>query len=284
MSARVEVLQDWAAFLSYAEKLDIGSTFQSAYYYRGQARADWDSLRPSLLRKFLRAGDIAPAAAIRIERVILAEFQAKAYRHLPSTLFSGEISLPGWWSLMQHHHVPTRFLDWTRSPYVAAYFAVETEPDEDGAVWAVHPRSVRDAMERAFPGAPDPESELSDDTDLYLNPDGLKDLRFVRPTRETDRMSSQQTIFSVSRWVLSDHGEILAAAVNQRDPELRFAKLVIPHAQKPLFLRRLSRMNITADSLFPGIDGLGRSLAEWVGRAAFDALQSGALEAPPPRA
>ena len=46
-----------------------------------------------------------------------------------------------WLALMQHHGAPTRLLDFTWSPYVAAFFALE-RATSDAAVWALNPANI----------------------------------------------------------------------------------------------------------------------------------------------
>ena len=256
-------IESWLDLTELAATLDIGNPAGAPYLFRGQADATWQ-LRPSLSRYI---SGLAPLAALQIEEDITELFRSQAHLHLSSTTITATTDLASWWTLMQHYGAPTRLLDWTASPFVAAYFAVVQEPDKPGAIWTVHPQSVKARMRDLYGDLGKEPKTPSEVVSTFIRADGPPIMYFMRRITETDRMAVQQVGFSVSGNILADHGELIANCL-QDDGKLRFRKFIIPSVQKLDILRRLRKMNITARALFPGIDGLGLSARELVVLAA----------------
>ena len=77
------------------------------------------------------------------------------------------------------------------------------------------------------------------------------------PMFQSERMATQQGRFTLCLKIHQQHNCIIEQIGKQH-----IRKIEIPHEKKPEFLARLRDMNITASALFPGVDGLGRSVAE----------------------
>lgn len=132
----------WKDFISWSNEL------QDSWCFRGQREATW-SLFTSLDRGVRREYSADYPDGIHVsghyhldreaeQRELLFRFQQQAHLYI-SNLPSSE-DLASWFALMQHHGAPTRFLDWTKSPYVAAFFACEEEAqgeEKRSAVWAI---------------------------------------------------------------------------------------------------------------------------------------------------
>ena len=250
-------LSTWEEFQQLANDFaNTKSAMQYTYLFRGQTQSAW-GLMPSL-RRALKAGTSA-ADAIDIERRVQREFFSQAHLHVdPALLTFGESELFERWALMQHYGAPTRLLDWTLSPYVGAYFAVEDQWDSDGAIWVFHGYPL---MRHAIATlGPDDKLRLSDS----LRPDVPPTMAIHQSQNRSARIVAQQGIFTVCSNILGEQHDLIeaACAVPPEKVEYNYGKLIIPMDLKPKFLHHLYSMNVTANSLFPGADGLGRSMRE----------------------
>ncbi len=99
---------------------------ESNWVFRGQQH-DW-CLESPLKRH-------TPSSWREAEKRVLSIFQRRAHLHTPTPDKGQTLE---WLALMRHHDAPTRLLDWTRSPYVAAFFAVaDATPKDEPVIWAV---------------------------------------------------------------------------------------------------------------------------------------------------
>jgi hypothetical protein len=163
------------------------------------------------------------------------------------------------WGLMQHYGAPTRLLDWTLSPYVAAYFAVHQHADTNGEIWILTGHLVQTATREKYKERGDLPDDPVKQTAHLMDLEGEPILYFTGLRVHTDRMGAQQMGFTMANRVVCDHSDLI---MQLEAPAETLTKLVIPAALKPRFMRRLLRMDITGRALFPGIDGLGRSAVE----------------------
>ena len=123
----VVAIGSWDEF----QKTVAGPAYKS-WAFRGQENADWPVF--SSLSRHLRDFHVDPSAWATQEERIVRVFKRKAHLYLdhvpdPEDDFQ-------WLALMQHHGSPTRLLDFTWSPFVAAFFALE-KAKSAAAVWAI---------------------------------------------------------------------------------------------------------------------------------------------------
>lgn len=102
------------------------------FFYRGMENAEWH-LQPSIFRVKLQT----PTKQRLLEPSLIRDFMLQApLRH---GSFPESDDHAGWLCLMQHYGLPTRLLDWTSSPLMAAYFAVASghHKDKDACIWCM---------------------------------------------------------------------------------------------------------------------------------------------------
>lgn len=241
-------IADWDAFIHYIDGRD-------GWAFRGQSDAGWPLLS-SLSRRLRDSGADLGTWREREERAIRI-FRRKAHIYLPdrSVLIDALRCL----AMMQHHGAPTRLLDFTKSPFVAAFFAVE-HASGDSAVyaldtqrlWTVAPqfdaRLTRDAVDPQVPG----------NFERWFAP-GAYPLVWLGEPSEMDRRLVAQSGLLVMPGTLGPPLDVLLNAYDDETPLIE--KVVFDRTLRAEAMHQLYRMNITQATLFPDLEGLARSIA-----------------------
>jgi hypothetical protein len=222
--------------------------------------------RPLLTSLDRLGGDDPPHTKTSLEAHILRNFARYSRPHLPTPPESD-------WELLvtaQHHGVPTRLLDWTYSPFVAAHFATlpsrRKTGEYDRAVWRLDWRAVHRKF--GFPELAllitDLERLLSGDHACtpWMVFEGRVDREFacmIEPPSLDSRIIAQAAVFTLC----SDASQSFDAFLDAHGLSDALTNFVIPAAHVARVRDQLDMAAMDERRLFPDLDGLAAGLRRY---------------------
>ena len=246
------------------------------FYFRGESKCGW-ALMPSGMRNDLKAHESA----------MLSDIMARRPEE-----FSGISSALGRWVTAQHHGLRTRFLDVTRNPLVALFHACADSTAEDGRLHVfTTPKSLIKTYDSNIISIIANLARLRQSEQVQLlnqsrqrdsattrrlyqlirsdkpyfderiDPRDLYRVFVVEPQRSTERIRAQSGAFLVSAFhERFERDEILKR--NKDTPVYAHCTLTIPSGSKAGLSDELQLLNVSRETLFPGLDAAARAVSE----------------------
>lgn len=250
--------------INYIEDLiEQLNSLPNHFIYRGHANAEW-VLQSSLER--IIGTKWSAEEAKKFEEFSLLNFKPKFH------LYDHENIIPdsklAWLSIMQHYGVPTRLLDFTESPYVALYFALEAYDPHSRNDLAVFALDYTGIMDRSIEHISSKDQAFKETrSSIYEKQDGIfetvvdrfsYDIAWIaEPKQLNARLDRQAGSFLIS----GNRGLRIQEVLDSETYANEFMSKFIINCQlyKNIF-DLLRKMNITSKSLYGDLDGLARSI------------------------
>ncbi len=251
-----------------------GQSEQRSLLFRGQSNSEWYlhttlerwtfldkiSSREILKMQFIDYYDIILSIRTEIEtftgtswtippqyRVIEKEMDGQNYDLIGSELPFGRTPAYEYMAYLRHHGFPSPLLDWTRSPYIAAYFAFSK---------AVDSKNVSIYM-------------LSEGRFKQVSNEGGRIYRLGSNVKVHRRHVLQQSEYTMSLfleektgWWIIGHDDIFTPdKFGDVPPNFELTKFVIPSIERRKVLTLLDEHNLNAFSLFGSEESLMETMA-----------------------
>jgi type I restriction enzyme M protein len=209
---------------------------KSSTLYRGEPITD-----TPLVPKIGRISISAIGSYGELEKRLMSRFRDRALRYIdfePSNDWE-------WLALAQHHGLPTRLLDWSENPLVAAFFAALSADGRDSYIYMVDSLPQLDTTQfTTTPQFFDLEKTIKPPIRDWRWPVTINKSSLVRVPARFDRIHFQMGVFAISPFL---DGPIY-------DDGLR--RYLLRSSKRTEFLGSLSKMGISSETLMPGLDGL----------------------------
>jgi FRG domain-containing protein len=234
----VPLEKDWAGFKEFVCELAA-----KRHLFRGQ-KQPWRLRTP-----FHRSGRAVMHRFVYQDLPVLLRHISSRTKHVFNLSVGDENG--AFCSLVQHHGYPTPLLDWTFSPFVAAFFAYRGISNEDASS-AGQTKKVRVFVFDQAQWKKDWQQIL-----FFIRPElHLSICEFM--AIENERIVPQQSVSTVT-----NIDDIEAYIQSKESAAKRYLTAIdLPVNDRRSAVRELRYMGITAGSLFPGLDGACEELKQ----------------------